>query len=99
MGDRWHSHAEMEFTIFLRGSGMRYVGDHVGAFGEMDCVLLGSHLPHCWMEAGRTDGWVLQFHLAQEHPLRRLGGAGEPDAARRSRPAGRLARLACSVNG
>ncbi|MEP6669165.1 MAG: AraC family transcriptional regulator [Chthoniobacter sp.] len=77
VGERWHSHAEMEFTIFLRGSGMRYVGDHVGAFGAMDCVLLGSHLPHCWMEAGRTDGWVLQFHLAPEHPLRRLGGAGE----------------------
>jgi AraC-like DNA-binding protein len=45
VGGRWHSHAEMEFTIFQRGSGMRYVGDHVGAFGEGDCVLLGSHLP------------------------------------------------------
>jgi AraC-like DNA-binding protein len=77
MGSRWHSHAEMEFTIFQRGSGMRYVGDHVGAFGEWDCVLLGSHLPHCWMEQGRTDGWVLQFHLPPEHPLRRLGGDRE----------------------
>ncbi|MFA6546816.1 MAG: AraC family transcriptional regulator [Limisphaerales bacterium] len=77
VGGRWHSHAEMEFTIFQRGSGLRYVGDHVGAFGEMDCVLLGSHLPHCWMEQGRTDGYVLQFRLPAEHPLRRLGGARE----------------------
>ena len=77
VGGRWHSHAEMEFTIFQRGSGMRYVGDHVGAFGEWDCVLLGSHLPHCWMEEGRTDGYVLQFHLPPEQPLRRLGGERE----------------------
>jgi AraC-like DNA-binding protein len=67
----------MEFTIFQRGSGTRYVGDHIGAFGEWDCVLLGSHLPHCWMEQGRTDGYVLQFHLPPEHPLRRLGGERE----------------------
>jgi AraC-like DNA-binding protein len=77
VGGRWHSHAEMEFTIFTRGVGTRYVGDHVGAFGEMDCVLLGSHLPHCWVEEGRTDGYVLQFHLAADHPLRRIGGARE----------------------
>ena len=77
VGGRWHSHAEMEFTIFQRGSGMRYVGDHVGSFGEWDCVLLGSHLPHCWMEQGRTDGYVLQFHLPNEHPLRSLGGERE----------------------
>jgi len=77
VGGRWHSHAEMEFTIFQRGSGTRYIGDHIGAFGEWDCVLLGSHLPHCWMEQGRTDGYVLQFHLPPEHPLRRLGGGRE----------------------
>jgi len=77
VGGRWHSHAEMEFTIFQRGSGIRYVGDHVGAFGEWDCVLLGSHLPHCWMEQGPTDGYVFQFHLPPEHPLRRFGGECE----------------------
>lgn len=77
VGGRWHSHAEMEFTIFQRGSGIRYVGDYVGSFGAWDCVLLGSHLPHCWMEQDRTDGYVLQFHLPNEHPLRRLGGERE----------------------
>ena len=77
VGGRWHSHAEMEFTIFQRGSGIRYIGDFVGSFGEWDCVLLGSHLPHCWMEQDRTDGYVLQFHLPNEHPLRSLGGERE----------------------
>ena len=77
VGGRWHSHAEMEFTLFQRGSGTRYVGDHVSAFGEWDCVLLGSHLPHCWMEQGRTDGYALQFHLSPEHPLRMLSGERE----------------------
>ncbi len=77
IGGRWHSHAEMEFTLFQRGAGTRYIGDHIGAFGEWDCVLLGSHLPHCWMEQGRTDGHVLQFHLPPEHPLRQLGGGRE----------------------
>jgi AraC-like DNA-binding protein len=74
IGGRWHSHAEMEFTIFQRGSGRRYIGDHVGTFGEWDCVLLGGNLPHCWMEQGHTDGYVLHFHIPPEHPLRRLGG-------------------------
>lgn len=77
IGGRWHSHPEMELTLFTSGSGLRYVGDHVGSFAEMDCVLLGSRLPHCWMEQGRTHGYVLQFHLPQEHPLRRFDTRGE----------------------
>lgn len=77
IGGRWHSHAEMEFTIFTRGSGIRYVGDHVGTFTEMDCVLLGSHLPHCWMEQGPTEGYVLQFHLPPEPVLGHFGGGEE----------------------
>jgi AraC-like DNA-binding protein len=77
IGGRWHSHPELELTLFTTGSGLRYVGDDVGPFSEMDCVLLGSRLPHCWMEQGRTNGYVLQFHLPQEHPLRRFDTTGE----------------------
>ena len=77
MGWRWHHHPEVQITLFLRGSGLRYVGDHVGPFAAMDCVLLGSHLPHCWMEHGRTQGFMVQFHLPPEHPLRKAGGAQE----------------------
>jgi AraC-like DNA-binding protein len=65
----------MEFTIITRGTGMRYVGDHIEPFAAMDCVLLGSHLPHCWMERGAYDGYVMQFRIPPEHPFRRADGA------------------------
>ena len=77
MGSRWHSHAELEFTVITRGAGLRYVGDHVQAFADMDCVLVGSHLPHCWMEQGRTAGYSLQFHLPPDLVLDHLGGGHE----------------------
>jgi AraC-like DNA-binding protein/mannose-6-phosphate isomerase-like protein (cupin superfamily) len=77
MGSRWHSHSEFEFTVVTRGSGLRYVGDHVQAFADMDCVLVGSHVPHCWMEQGRTAGYALQFHLPPEPVLEHLGGGRE----------------------
>ena len=54
VGGRWHSHAEMEFTIFQRGSGMRYVGDHVGSIGEWDCVLQKPY----FTEVTFASGWV-----------------------------------------
>lgn len=73
-GSRWHSHPELELTVVTHGSGVRYVGDHVGPFGAVDCVLLGSHLPHCWL--GNTfDGFVLQFAFPPEHPFWRVAGA------------------------
>lgn len=73
-GSRWHSHPELELTVVTHGSGVRYVGDHVGPFGAVDCVLLGSHLPHCWL--GHTfDGFVLQFAFPPEHPFWRVDGA------------------------
>jgi hypothetical protein len=54
IGWRWHSHAGMEFTIFQRGSGMRYVGDHVGSIGEWDCVLQKPY----FTEVTFASGWV-----------------------------------------
>jgi hypothetical protein len=44
----------MEFTIFQRGSGMRYVGDHVGSIGEWDCVLQKPY----FTEVTFASGWV-----------------------------------------
>jgi AraC-like DNA-binding protein len=75
VGGRWHSHSELEFTIVTRGAGLRYVGDHAGPFHGLHCVLLGSHLPHCWMGRGAYDGYVLQLRLSPEHPFWRVDGS------------------------
>ena len=74
-GSRWHSHPEQELTIVTRGTGVRHVGDHVGPFRAIDCVLLGSHLPHCWTGRGPYDGFVLQFAFPPEHAFWRVDGA------------------------
>lgn len=66
---RWHRHPEVELTYVERGSGARLVGDHIGAYGHHDLVLLGSNLPHTWnsdeFRGQRYDlhpAIVIQFH-------------------------------------
>ncbi|MEJ7739684.1 MAG: AraC family transcriptional regulator [Chitinophagaceae bacterium] len=44
----YHYHPEFELTLITRGSGKRYVGNHMDHFKEGDLVFLGANLPHCW---------------------------------------------------
>ena len=46
--DIWHYHQELELNAIMKGSGTRFIGDHVGAFSDGDLVLVGSNLPHVW---------------------------------------------------
>ena len=66
----WHFHSEYQLFIVLRGTGTRFIGDHVHPFKPGDLVLTGPDLPHLWrsdleyFEGDRqlsTEGIVIYF--------------------------------------
>lgn len=67
MGGDWHFHKEFELIYFLKGQGMRIVGDHISNFQKGELVLVGQWLPHLWRndednsEAITTDFIVIKF--------------------------------------
>lgn len=44
----WHYHPEFELTLTIGSRGMRFVGDHLEAYGDGDLALIGPDLPHAW---------------------------------------------------
>jgi AraC-like DNA-binding protein/quercetin dioxygenase-like cupin family protein len=66
----WHFHSEYQLFIVLRGTGTRFIGDHVQSFRPGDLVLTGPDLPHLWRSDPeyfegdsllRTEGIVIYF--------------------------------------
>lgn len=62
-GSQWHSHPEVELTIVTHGKSMRYIGDHAAPCHAGEAVLVGSRIPHCWVEEGAYAGVCVQFML------------------------------------
>lgn len=44
----WHFHSEYQLFVVLKGTGTRFIGDHMQNFREGDMVLTGPDLPHLW---------------------------------------------------
>jgi AraC-like DNA-binding protein len=44
----WHFHPEYQLFLVLRGTGTRFIGDHVSPFNSGDLVFTGPNLPHLW---------------------------------------------------
>src|SRR5690606_2129537 len=66
----WHFHPEYQLFVVLRGTGTRFIGDHVKAFKAGDMVLTGPNLPHLWRSDAEyfegddklwTEGLVIYF--------------------------------------
>ena len=51
----WHRHPEYELTWIVRGSGRRFIGEHVADFGPGDIVLVGSGVPHVWLSESEAN--------------------------------------------
>lgn len=68
----WHFHPEYQLFVVLRGTGTRFIGDHVKAFKAGDVVFTGPNLPHLWRSdpeyffEGNKELWaegvVIYFH-------------------------------------
>ncbi|MBL0740964.1 AraC family transcriptional regulator [Chryseolinea lacunae] len=67
----WHFHPEYQLFVVLKGTGTRFIGDHVAPFREGDVVFTGPDLPHLWRSdpeyfegnaALGTEGVVIYFH-------------------------------------
>lgn len=64
---QWHHHPEFELTLTLNSRGQRFIGDHIGSYGDGDLVLIGPNLPHTWasreaIAPGPHVAQVMWFH-------------------------------------
>lgn len=90
-GER-HRHRQLELTWIEAGDGLRLVGDSAMPFEAGDLVLLGSNVPHAWLNARRIAATVVQF--APEL----LSPSGLPELARAA-PLAERASLGLRVTG
>jgi AraC-like DNA-binding protein/mannose-6-phosphate isomerase-like protein (cupin superfamily) len=58
----WHSHAEYQLFLVLKGKGTRFVGNSVKSFEAGELTFLGPHLPHLWKsEVGEPSHGIVVY--------------------------------------
>ena len=63
----WHYHSEYELVLIIKGSGKRFVGNHVSDYEEGNLTFLGPNLPHLFRKEAHTDpGGSLVIHFKEE---------------------------------
>jgi AraC-like DNA-binding protein len=45
---KWHSHPEYQLIVYLKGKGIRHIGNNVKNYTDGDMVFLGPNIPHLW---------------------------------------------------
>jgi len=60
MYDKYHFHEEIELNTIISGKGTRFIGNSIEPFDGKDLVMVGSNLPHVWVNdkiyyKGHTD--------------------------------------------
>ncbi len=71
----WHYHDEYEIVFIHKSEGIRYVGDSINPYKPGDLVMLGSRLPHIWInkteeskeESNRAASTVIHFQRKFVH--------------------------------
>ena len=46
----WHQHIECELILFTGGSGLAFIGNHIGEYEKGDIFFLGPNLPHTFQK-------------------------------------------------
>jgi AraC-like DNA-binding protein len=44
----WHNHPEFELTLLAKGTGKKFIGNHISEFTDGELVFIGPWLPHLW---------------------------------------------------
>lgn len=58
----WHYHPEYELTLTLKSKGNRFIGYNIEPYQELDFVLVGPNIPHCWTTDEPTEQLVINFN-------------------------------------
>lgn len=71
--NKWHSHEEIEITLFWEGKGILSVGDFIGSYNTGECYIIGSNVPHHWKDEEGSSGIALQISLKQIRLVQAFG--------------------------